>query len=46
MIAALAMILMDKRAMDPGPAYVAAWAIAFGAAALLAGLVYLIINGG
>lgn len=46
MIAGLALILMDKWALDPTPAYVAAWAAMACAVGLLSGLVYLIINGG
>lgn len=46
MIAALAWVLMDKWALDTTPAYAAAWAVVLGGAGLLAGFVYLIINGG
>jgi hypothetical protein len=45
-VSALALILMDKRAMDPTPAYVAAWAITLAVSGLFLGLVYLIVNGG
>lgn len=46
MISALAWVLMDKWALDPKPAYLAAWAVVLCAAALLFGVVNLIINGG
>lgn len=46
MISGLAWVLMDKWALDPTPAYCAAWAVVFGGSGLLAGFVYLIINGG
>lgn len=46
MISGLAWVLMDKWALDPTPAYFAAWAVITCAAGLLCGLVYLVVNGG
>lgn len=46
MISTLTIILMQHFALDPIPAYRAAWAVVVASAALLAFTVYLFINGG
>lgn len=46
MISTIAIILMQHFALDPRPAYRAAWTVVVASAAILAFAVYLFINGG
>lgn len=46
MLSLLTIILMQRFALDPREAYVAAWAVVVASAALLGFAVYLFINGG
>jgi hypothetical protein len=46
MISTIAIILMQHFALDPRPAYAAAWGVVVATAAILAFAVYLVLNGG